>query len=93
MTAEALQAQCERGLQKQLLRRLKKLSFIVANRRKLKPRVKNSPLLLLGLTQLTKHEERVSDAHFDSLKFSIVAGRVQSRLLSKKFIRRLVWEQ
>jgi len=90
---ETLKEQCERELQKQLLRRLKKLSFVVANLRRLKPRIKNSPLLLLELTQLTKHEERISDAHFDSLKFAIVGGRVQSRLRSKKFIRRLVWEQ
>ena len=93
MTSETLRTQCERELQKQLLRRTKKLEYILGKRDHLKRvfnRVNCIPAVL-SLSRLSKREERLTDVQFDCLDFGISQGKVVSKINARKFIKRQVW--
>ena len=93
MSNETLTAQCESALQKQALRRMKKLAYLLANRHRLKHLFKraNCASVLLSMTRLTKREERMTDVQFECLDFGISEGKVKSTLNTKKYIRHHVW--
>jgi hypothetical protein len=93
MSNETLRQQCESDLQKQVLRRMKKLGYILANRHKLKHLFKraNSVSVILPMTRLTRREERMTDVQFECLDFGISEGKVKTTLNTKKYIRHQVW--
>lgn len=94
MSSETIKQQCENELQKHVLRRMKKLAYLIANRDRLKHLFnrKNCAPVLLSMTRLTKREERMTDVQFECLDFGISEGKVKSTLNTKKYIKHKVWE-